>query len=268
MVKYGGYDKSTAAYYLLVRFTLEDKKTQHKLMMIPVEGLYKARIDHDKEFLTDYAQTTISEILQKDKQKVINIMFPMGTRHIKLNSMISIDGFYLSIGGKSSKGKSVLCHAMVPLIVPHKIECYIKAMESFARKFKENNKLRIVEKFDKITVEDNLNLYELFLQKLQHNPYNKFFSTQFDVLTNGRSTFTKLSPEEQVQTLLNILSIFKTCRSSGCDLKSINGSAQAARIMISADLTGLSIKYSDIRLVEQSASGLFVSKSQNLLEYL
>lgn len=51
---------------------------------------------------------------------------------------------------------------MVPLIVPHKIECYIKAMESFARKFKENNKLRIVEKFDKITVEDNLNLYELF----------------------------------------------------------------------------------------------------------
>ena len=157
VVKYGGYDKSTAAYYLLVRFTLEDKKTQHKLMMIPVEGLYKARIDHDKEFLTDYAQTTISEILQKDKQKVINIMFPMGTRHIKLNSMISIDGFYLSIGGKSSKGKSVLCHAMVPLIVPHKIECYIKAMESFARKFKENNKLRIVEKFDKITVEDNLN---------------------------------------------------------------------------------------------------------------
>ncbi len=268
VVKYGGYDKSTAAYYLLVRFTLEDKKTQHKLMMIPVEGLYKARIDHDKEFLTDYAQTTISEILQKDKQKVINIMFPMGTRHIKLNSMISIDDFYLSIGGKSSKGKSVLCHAMVPLIVPHKIECYIKAMESFARKFKENNKLRIVEKFDKITVEDNLNLYELFLQKLQHNPYNKFFSTQFDVLTNGRSTFTKLSPEEQVQTLLNILSIFKTCRSSGCDLKSINGSAQAARIMISADLTGLSKKYSDIRLVEQSASGLFVSKSQNLLEYL
>lgn len=133
---------------------------------------------------------------------------------------------------------------------------------------KKINKLRIVEKFDKITVEDNLNLYELFLQKLQHNPYNKFFSTQFDVLTNGRSTFTKLSPEEQVQTLLNILSIFKTCRSSGCDLKSINGSAQAARIMISADLTGLSKKYSDIRLVEQSASGLFVSKSQNLLEYL
>ena len=77
-----------------------------------------------------------------------------------------------------------------------------------------------------------------------------------------------LTIEEQVVTLLNVLLIFKTGRSGTCDLSLLGGSSKAAAYVMSASLENLSKNFKDIRIMETSASGLYASKSKNLLEYL
>ena len=74
--------------------------------------------------------------------------------------------------------------------------------------------------------------------------------------------------EQQVDTLLNVLSIFKTGRTTGCDLKALGGAGQAGIFTENSKLSNWKKSYKDVRIVDISAAGLHRKISQNLLELL
>ena len=99
-------------------------------------------------------------------------------------------------------------------------------------------------------------------------PYDAIFGNQLKVLEKGRDQFEKLTLEEQVEVLLNILSIFQTGRTTGCDLKALGGAEQAAIFTTNSKLSNWKKTYKEIRIIDISVAGLHRKASQNLLELL
>ena len=154
----------------------------------------------------------------------------------------------------------------MPLIVAPQWEQYIKRLESFARKQKENPKLFLQEKYDKITAEENRKLYALLLQKARDTVFSRCPGNIAEVLAAGEGRFALLEPTEQANCLLSIISWFG--RTNTVDLEKIGGSKRGGNKVISSKLSNLKKYYQDIHIVDVSASGLFSSRSGNLLELL
>ena len=162
----------------------------------------------------------------------------------------------------------MLFRSMMPLIVDSEKERYIKRLENFSKKKKQSNELHVDETYDKITKEKNDALYLFFIRKLETKPYDAIFGGQLKVLKNGEDQFEKLTLEEQVEVLLNILSVFQTGRTTGCDLKALGGVGQAAIFTTNSKLSNWKKSFKDVRIVDISAAGLHRKVSQNLLELL
>ena len=116
--------------------------------------------------------------------------------------------------------------------------------------------------------EHNLQLYDLLTNKLRNKPFVLLPGNPYETIKKGRASFMLLSIKEQVKVLEQIINVLKTCRTGGCDLTAIGGVAKAAVGTLSSKLSNVSKTYSDFKIVDISASGLYEKKSQNLLELL
>jgi len=83
-------------------------------------------------------------------------------------------------------------------------------------------------------------------------------------MEEGRDKFAELSIIEQMKTLLLLVDVLKTGRINTCNLKSVGGVESYHTERMSAILKNS--KYSDIRIIDQSPTGLYEKKSNNLLE--
>lgn len=268
--KYGGYNKTTASYYLLVRYVLAGKKPQADIMFVPVSLIADKQIKTRQLEVKVYLQRAIAEIIGKDVNSVTEITLPLGTRHIKINTVVSVGGFISCIAGKDSGGKNILLKSLMSLILASEVENYVKKLESFERKRADNKKLEVNEQYDGINSDINEKLYRLLMEKMSNIPYNKIsvIAKLHEVLDKCQENFVSLSLTEQVAALLAIISVFQTGRSSACDLSLIGGDKSAALYRLSSKLSNWKKTATDVRLLDISASGLYVSKSPNLLEFL
>ena len=123
------------------------------------------------------------------------------------------------------------------------------------------------ETYDKITVKQNIDLYDLLTQKLERPPYVKRPNNPMDILKNGREKFETLDIAEQASCLMRILTSFGRS-TNGCDLQRLGGTPNAATIRLSSSLSNWKKYYTDVRIIDQSASGLFETRSDNLLDLL
>ncbi|MBO6203251.1 MAG: type II CRISPR RNA-guided endonuclease Cas9 [Selenomonas sp.] len=270
MNKYGGYNKTTASYYLLARYVLAGKKPQADVMFVPVTLIAEGQIKTQQLEVKDYLQQGIAEIIGKDVSLVTEITLPLGMRHIKINTVLDVGGFISCIAGKDSEGKNVLLKSLMSLIFAPEMEMYVKKLESFERKRTKNKKLEVNEQYDGINNETNEKLYQLFMEKVSNPPYNKIstFASLYEVLDDCQEKFASLSLAEQVSALLVLLSVFQTGRSSACDLSIIGGNKSTALYRLSSKLSNWKKNVNDVCLLDVSPSGLYVSKSPNLLEFL
>ena len=277
--KYGGFNKATASFYILARYLLQGKKVKPELIIVPVTLLAAKNVQENVEKAKIYVCDTIAKIIDKDSNMISEVSFPMGLRHIKINTMFSFDGYKSCLGGKDSGGKNLLLKSMVPMLVSSEDEAYIKKLEAFCRKRLENKNLKVDERYDGINVSKNINIYNMLQNKMKSedncrgnkSPYGrvKIISDLYTVLENGRDSFLELELSEQANALLDILMVFQTGRGTSCDLSAVGGAKSAALYRISAKISNWKKqKMKDVRIIEQSASGLFCSKSQNLLEYV
>jgi CRISPR-associated endonuclease Csn1 len=147
------------------------------------------------------------------------------------------------------------------------METYIKAVESFANKKEKNKNLVYDSRHDLVSSEKNLELYDRLTEKLGRKPYAKRPNNPVETLRKGRAAFTGLDAADQVDCLLQVLQVFGRM-TSGCDLSMIGGSKHSAVTLISASLTNVSKYYTEVRIIDTSASGLHEMQSQNLLELL
>lgn len=260
--KYGGYNKSSVAFFVLTAFSTLKKKD---VIFMPVELLVSEKFKTDENFAIEYAKEQISSIIGKE---VSDISFPLKLRPIKINSVLSLDGLLFNIRSSDSGGKLLSVSLLTPNVFSFEWEKYIKKLDSFSEKLKKNSSLKYDEKYDVITKEKNLELYDIIMNKLQTKPFNIVPSNPIDSIVNGREYFTELTISEQVKALLQMISILKTGRASSCDLTSIKGVANAAAFRLNALLSNLAKNTSDIRIIDASASGLYEKKSFNLVELL
>lgn len=266
--KYGGYNKSTASYFLMVKYTEAAKKPKTDIMIVPVELMRADKVAEDKDYARKYVRQTIAEIMGKSKEVIQEVSFPIGLRKIKVNTLLSLNGFLVSLAAKSSGGKQIVCASMMALIMNTEKEKYIKRLENFDKKKKLNSSMKVDETYDGISKEKNMELYTYFMGKLEKKPYAIVFSGQLEVLKSGKDRFENLSIEEQSVVLLNVLSVFKTGRTTGCDLKLVGGGGQVAVFLNSSKLSNWKKSYSDVRIVDISPAGLHRKVSENILELL
>lgn len=260
--KYGGYNRPAASFFILTRYTF-GKKTE--VMVMPVEVLEANLFMKNDEFALRYAKKTIEKITGK---LVDAVEFPLGMRQIKINTMLDFDGMRMCVAGKSNGGRSVIPSLTMPLIMEYRWESYIKHIERFAEKKKETPTIQYNEQFDKISIKENIELYDLLIDKMSKHPYKNRPANPIETLKKGREKFTSADIFEQAKCILQILMVFGRV-SGGCDLQLIGGAGKAASTSsFSSSLSNWKKNYSDVRIIDQTASGLYEMRSDNLLDLL
>ena len=154
--KYGGYNKATGTYFMLAES--EDKKG-NKIRTIEYVPLYMhTQIERSKEDAIRY--------LENDRGlKNPRILLSK----IKIDTLFKVDGFYMWL---SSRDENRLCFkCAIQLLLSDKYIYTLKKVEKFVQRKKENRNLKIV-KYDNISEQELLDLYDEFLNKINNTIYN------------------------------------------------------------------------------------------------
>lgn len=144
---------------------------------------------------------------------------------------------------------------------------YISRLEHFVEKNKKNPNYIYDAEYDAVTAEKNIELYDLFTHKAVQSIYNKRPTLQEQILIDGREKFLTCNILQQCEVLLEILSIFGKAK-GGHDLRLIGGSQNNCSPKISSTISNWKKNYTDVRIIDQSPSGLWEVQSDNLLEKL
>lgn len=258
--KYGGYNKTGAAFFIVASYNRGGKKD---VSFVPIELMVSQRFLADMEFAKQYVQ----EQLQKLNKKIVSdIDFPLGMRVIKYKTVLSLDGYQVWVNGKANKGAIVSLSSAESLIVSKDKEEYIKKLENFAAKKDRKLSIRLDEEHDGINRELNMELYRCFEQKLQHSIFCKMPGCQARTVTEGKDKFEEMSVEGQVTVLLSLIELLKAGRAGGCDLKEIGGKSKSGAMNLGAAIASSSCE--DIRIIDYSPAGLHKKVSVNLKDFL
>ena len=259
--KYGGYNKPTASFFVLARYEAKGKR---EVMIVPVDLIDADRFIKGTEFAATYTAKTIERITGKAPQKTELLL---NGRPLKVKTVFTLDGTPVTLSGKAGGGKKVLLSAMCAPILGREKERYIKAMESFQNKRATNPSLLPDKAHDKLSQEENLELYDLLTQKLQTFPYCNLPNNQAETLEKGREKFIQAEVANQINCLVGLMNLLNA-KGNTCDLSLVGGAPQAGTIALSSSLSNWKKKYHDVRIIDRSAAGLFESTSENLLELL
>lgn len=195
-----------------------------------------------------------------------DVQLLLGGRKIKINTVIEADGMRLVLKGKSSGGTQIIVSACMPLILGAEMERYVKRLETFAQKRREGAAIQPDAVHDHITAEENLALYDLLCDKLTNSIFTKCPGNIGETVTAGREQFAALTLEEQITCLLSIISWFGNVQN--CNLESIGGTKKTGSKVPYSRLAAWKKSYTEVRIVDTSASGLFERRSENLLKLL
>lgn len=259
--KYGGYNSATISYFVMVRFQI---KKNYDIMLIPIELYIADKFNQDTAFANEYVKKRISEA--KSGKDVHSIQLLLNGRPLKINTLFSFDGCKMYLAGKS--GKDLSFAPATPLIIGEEKEFYIKQLQSFQEKLRKNPEILLDEKYDHISAKENLLLYDLLSQKLSFPPFQYYPLNPRKTLVAGRSAFQNLSICEQIDTLLNILNLFRKEGCGGVDLCAIGGKPRSAAKVKSATLSNWGKCNKDIRIIDCSPAGLSETCSENILDLL
>lgn len=256
VLKYGGYNKSTATFFALVKYEIKKKK---ELTIVPVDLLFANRFKNDIAFREDY-------IKDKLGNKAENIVFPLGNRMLKVNTVFSLDGFRACLSGKGSGGARVLIRSLESCFYPDELVQYIKKIEKVSERLSKDKKYSINKKYDGINTTDNQKLFDYLVEKINSTFFKKLPGAAICVSDEQINIFKGLSTENQLQCLTNLILYLKTNRAGSCSMELLKGSKSTGALYLSANISNW--KYEDIRIIDCSASGLYETKSENLKDLL
>ena len=261
--KYGGYNKPTASFFVLARF---NTKKGREVMIVPVNLLDAEKFLADKAFALSRTEEMIANIKGSRPE---NTELLLGGRPLKVNTVFSLDGMLVTLSGKSSGGSKVLLSSLTPLMLGHEDELYVKAMESFTNKRKTNQMLQPSEQFDKLSKEKNVALFDRLVQKLESWPYCKIPGAIAKNVNGSdkKEKFKNADIIEQINCLTGIIQLING-NTTICDLTVIGESKSAGAVQLNSSLSNWKKQYTDVRILDRSASGFFEKRSENLMELL
>ncbi len=253
--KYGGYNKPTVSFYTLVRYRC--KKT-YELKILPCELMIADKYLKDPEFAANH----IRSMLPKNAE---DISKPLGDRILKINTVFSLDGFEVCLAGKTNE-KIILRSLTTPRYSAEWIR-YIKKIENVSKKLSQKNGYHIDE-YAGISPAQNMALFDYLVGLMNGKVYSKQPGGKLCVCNGKRDIFEKLDIESQCKCLENMLSYLKTNRSGSCNMKTVKGGANEGAITLNLNISNWKKYYTDVRIIDRTASGLYEKRSDNLLELL
>lgn len=234
--KYGGYNKATGTYFMLVES--KDKKG-NKIRTIEYVPLYlKNRIEQSEANAIEY--------FEKDREmQEVKILI----RQIKVDTLFKVDGFYMWLSGRT--GNQLLFKGANQLLLSTSDTVILKKIIKFLNRKRENKNAEIVES-DGISQEDLLQLYDVFLDKIKNTVYGVRLGAQEKTLTDKREKYISLCKEEKCIVLGEILHMFQ-CQSVAANLTLIGGPGHAGILVMHNDIT----KCQHISIINQSPTGIY-----------
>ena len=233
--KYGGYNKATGTYFILVES--KDKKG-NKIRTIEYVPLYlKEKMEQDNEFALD---------VLRDRGLIDPTIL---ISKIKIDSLFKVDGFYMWLSGRT--GNQLLFKGANQLILSSSQQTVLKKIVKFYNRRLVNKNYMISEK-DNITHEALLDLYDCFIDKLSNTIYSKRLGLQAITLLEKKENFIKLSHENKCLVLYEILHLFQ-CQSVAANLSKIGGPGHAGILVLNNNIT----KVNKISIINQSPSGIY-----------
>ncbi len=260
--KYGGYNKSSVSFYMLASYRDGKKKD---IMLVPVETLYAEKVLSDRAYAIEYISNAISFIISGKPAEDVKIL--LDGRPIKINSTLDLDGLKMTISGKTSQGKQVVLRNLSPLVLGYEDEKYVKAIESLSEKLKLNENYYIDATHSVVSAEKNNALFKILLKKIAESCYKNCPGNIREAIKKGQKQFEGLSIKEQIAVLMNII-IWLGTGAGTCDLSLIGGLKKTGAKIASSKFSNYQKNYSKVTVVDSSASGLFETRSDNILEML
>lgn len=258
-VKYGGYNSKSISCFSAI------KCADIGTVIIPIELLCEKRYFSDDNFAYEYAYSVLKNTLTTKifaKISINDISFPLKRRPIKINALFEFDGYRANIRSKDSYSVFRISSAMAA-IYSKETSDYIKAVASYIEKSEKGSKFKPGETFD---TQSNMTAYDEIAKKCVSEPFCKIskLAEAGKKMEEGRNKFAELPVLEQMKALLLLVDVLKTGRVNPCNLKSVGGVESYHTERMAAILKNT--KYSDIRIIDQSPTGLYEKKSDNLLE--
>lgn len=217
--KYGGYNKASGAYFMLVKSLDKKNNEQRTLEFLPI--YMKDYVEQSEEKAQEYLVTN-------RKLKNPEIILPK----VKIDTLFKVDGFYMWLSGRTKNQLKFKCANQ--LILSEEDVKILKKVIKFINRKKENKDI-VLNDYDGITEEDAGNLYETFIRKLKDSIYKKRLALQGETLENKRKEFEALSLEDKCIVLGEILHLFQ-CQSGAANLKLIGGPASAGILVMNTTL--------------------------------
>lgn len=234
--KYGGYNKATGAYFMLVRSKDKKGKEMRTLEYIPL--YLKNRIERDEGTAITYLREEKGLV---DPEILIS--------KIKTDTLFKVDGFKMWLSGRT--GGQLIFKGANQLILSQPETQILKKVIKYVGRRKEN-KNAILSQQDDLTKEMLLQLYDRFIDKIENTVYGVRLMTQAQTMTVHREDFLQLSREEKCVVLNEILHLFQ-CQSGSANLKLIGGPASAGILVMNSNIT----KCEKISIIHQSVTGIF-----------
>lgn len=237
--KYGGYNKASIAYMMLVQ---AEEKGKPVYLLESIPNYVKNKLTSDKE-RQEYCVRTWTA--QGNKYRHPQILIPK----VRIQSLFEIDGFKAHISGKTDD-RFVMRNAQ-ELCMDNALAGVLKNILKFIHR-KTVQKDAVITEYDGVSDDNTLALYDFFVDKLSSSIYGKKFATQADFLRQSKDKFMNLPLEERCEVLGSILHLFQ-CNAVLSDFHLLGGSRQAGRIYLNKKIKAQDHVY----LIEQSVTGFF-----------
>ena len=241
---YGGYNKLTGAYFILVEHTSKKKRVRS---LETVFLMHKSWYERNPE---DYCREALD---LKDPK----ILVPK----IKINALISYDGFRMHISGRT--GSQIIYKNANQLVISPQWQQYIKGISKYLERCKKAGQELPVTVFDRLTAEENQQLYAMLLEKLENPLYRIKLETAARTVRENTERFGTLSVPDQCKILLQLLNLFSN-NAASADLKLLNGKAGIGILLTSKNLDNYAGH--SFKLIHQSITGFFEREVDLLTE--
>ncbi|MCM1306199.1 MAG: type II CRISPR RNA-guided endonuclease Cas9 [Bacteroides sp.] len=238
---YGGYNSAKGAYWAIVEYQKQTKRGVEKRIAIEAVLIYQ-KTEYEKDPLA-YAQTYWAKDGEIAKIRVNKILY---------KTLFEIDGARLLISGRT--GNQIIFVIANQLLFNYETTKYLRKVLKIAEIYRERKKEISEYELSDVNSEDNINLYDLFIQKCKSNVYAKAFGKVYTNLINCRERFVSISIAEQCKMLSEVIKAFE-CKAIYAKLKEFGGSTdQVGLIRLNKTFGG------KISIIYQSITGLYEKK--------
>ena len=234
--KYGGYNKATGAYYMLVKS--KDKKGNEirTLQYIPI---------YMKNLVEKNEAAACAYLAKERELKEPEILI----KKIKTDTLFKVDGFKMWLSGRT-ENRLLFKNANQLLLASDETKILKKVLKYVERK--KENKNAVLSDRDDLTEEMLVQLYEVFVLKIRNTVFGTRLMAQEKTLTEKKDNFLKLSREDKCIVLSEILHMFQG-QSVSANLKLLGGPEKAGILVLNNNIT----KIKKISIVNQSITGIY-----------